>query len=123
MPGRAERAATREASRRGINGRRQGHRFAQSAQPAREIEILENRDVAIATEPFENVSPNENRLVAEMPAEKMITHRREPRGDGEDGGTRAIAPAESAANEIPPVDGVDDLSERAWRQERVSVQK
>ena len=55
------------------------------AEPAREIEVLENRDVAIAAELFKEVAPNEKRLVAEMPAEEPIAQAGEAGSEREGG--------------------------------------
>src|SRR4030095_7029757 len=72
VPGRAQRTFFGEAPRRRVSGRRKCHGFPQSAQAAREVEVLKNRDVAISFEPIEDVTPDENVLVAEMPAPKAI---------------------------------------------------
>jgi len=68
FPSRAQRAFFSEASRRRIGRRRESNCFPQGAKPAREVEVFKNRDIAIPAEAIKDVAPDENGLIAEMPA-------------------------------------------------------
>ena len=116
-------APWREAPRRGVNRRRQCHDLAERTKPPRKIEVFENRNVAVTVELFENIAPDENGLVAEMPAPETIAQAGEPAGERERERWRTITPGESSAEGAPPIDRLDNPGERVGRQPGVSVKK
>ena len=112
-----------EASRRGNHWRTQCHNATFAAHSTRKIQILEKIKISKTVEFFENVSANEDSLIAEKPSAQPCANAGEHACAAEKPGRQIIASGKTAPNYISLCNYGFDLCKSILRQTCISVKK
>ncbi len=113
----------REASRRGNHWRTQCHNSTFAAHSTRKIQIFEKIKISKTVEFFENVSANEDSLIAEKPSAQPCANAGEHACAAEKPERRIIASGKTASNYISLCNYGFDLCKSILRQSCISVKK
>ena len=113
----------REASRGGNHRRTQCHNATFATHSTRKMQILEKIKISKTAEFFENVSANEDSLIAEKPSTQPCANAGEHACAAEKPGGRIITSGKTASNYISLCNYRFDFCKSILRQSCISVKK